>query len=105
MVSATNRGSLERIEAIGIRTRATLSSDAAWNEGHKAAIPYLNAASITGFVGALFSVLALIFFKPDGNTVTGSLYALPVATLVVQIITLLWSASKANQRAKLSMTK
>ncbi|MCT1464752.1 SdpI family protein [Corynebacterium sanguinis] len=105
MAKATKNGSLERNEAIGIRTKATLSSNAAWNEGHKAAIPYLNAVSITGFVGALFSVMALLFSKPHDGSVTGWQYTLPIATLVAQIIILLWSASKANQRAKSVITK
>lgn len=101
MGGAIKKGSLERNGAIGIRTKATLMSDAAWSEGHKAAIPYLNAVAITGFMGALFSVLAFVFLKPDNGVVTGSQFVLPVATIIVQIAILLWSATKADKAAKL----
>lgn len=40
MVKAANEGSLERNQLIGIRTKATLASDGAWDVAHKAAIPY-----------------------------------------------------------------
>ncbi|MDZ3745341.1 SdpI family protein [Pseudoglutamicibacter albus] len=40
MVKAANEGSLERNQLIGIRTKATLASDEAWDVAHKAAIPY-----------------------------------------------------------------
>ena len=38
MSRAISTGSLARNEAIGIRTKATLSSDDAWENGHKAAV-------------------------------------------------------------------
>jgi hypothetical protein len=41
-------GSLPRNNLAGVRTRITMSSDAAWQEGHRAALrPTVNGAAIT----------------------------------------------------------
>ncbi|EFQ84405.1 hypothetical protein HMPREF0063_10257 [Aeromicrobium marinum DSM 15272] len=51
-------GHLGRNGAVGLRTRATRSSDRAWTAGHLAAAPRLRAAWISAAVGAAATVAA-----------------------------------------------
>lgn len=94
MDRAIRSGSLERNTAIGIRTRATLSSDEAWEAGHREARPYLQATALVGIVGVVVSVAALPFVQSGGR------YVVPVAAFVVQIAVLAWGAARANSAAK-----
>ncbi|WP_034238772.1 SdpI family protein [Saccharomonospora iraqiensis] len=58
--NATRDGNLGRNFAVGLRTKVTLSSDAAWEAGHRAAGPWLVRAAWTGYAaGATAAVLAV----------------------------------------------
>jgi len=54
--SAVPSGRLERNSAVGIRTRATLSSDAAWLAGHRAAAGLPLAAALTGHAAGVLTL-------------------------------------------------
>lgn len=57
--SWSRSGRLSRNQLLGVRTRATLSSDEAWELGHHAAEPSLKVASQLGFgAGAITALLA-----------------------------------------------
>ncbi|MDO4760790.1 MAG: SdpI family protein [Corynebacterium sp.] len=100
MATAIRNNTLVRNEALGIRTKATLASDAAWRAGHEAARPYLHGVVVVGLVGAGVSLAALPFALSDGEFVQWGLYALPVVSFVIQIMMFIWSAQKANAAAK-----
>ncbi|WP_035754421.1 SdpI family protein [Pseudoglutamicibacter albus] len=99
MARATSKGSLERNQLIGIRTKATLASDGAWDVAHKAAIPYMNAAAIIGFAGAALALLSLLMRPADGS-LTGIHYAIPTVALALQVVILIWGSVIGNRRAK-----
>lgn len=46
-------GTLERNSGMGLRTKATKTSDAAWTTGHLAAAPALLTSAVTGGVAGL----------------------------------------------------
>ncbi|MDN5910045.1 SdpI family protein [Brevibacterium sp.] len=56
LIFAQRRKVIGRNSAIGIRTRHTLASDAAWEAGHRAGVPCLYAMAVisTGHAVALF---------------------------------------------------
>lgn len=62
---ATQRRILDRNAALGIRTRATSRSDAAWHTGHVAASPWLLTAAITGYFGAVATALSIAMCAAD----------------------------------------
>ncbi|PDP84531.1 hypothetical protein CQJ94_28100 [Glycomyces fuscus] len=57
---STVGGALERNVLLGLRTRATLSSDRAWREGHLAAVPRLTAAVRAGYTAAALAAVSLL---------------------------------------------
>lgn len=67
-------GALSRNGAMGIRTKATKSSDEAWERGHRAALPWLLATVATAGLPAVAAVaLAIVSGIADGeaSSVTG----------------------------------
>lgn len=100
MVKATQNGTLERNELVGIRTKATLASDEGWKAGHEAAIPALKAANITGLVGSVAAVIILIFLTPDDGEVTPMQYSFPAAIFAIQVFYFILGAVKGNNKAK-----
>lgn len=82
---------------VGIKTSATLSSDAAWKAGHEAAQPALMAVVVTGS-GALLTVLGLRLLAPDAQTaavVIAAMGLLAVIGLFVRAARLANSAARA----------
>ncbi|MCG7291329.1 SdpI family protein [Corynebacterium afermentans] len=53
----TVNGTNSRNDGFGIRTQATRTSDAAWNAGHRAAVPLLRAFGILDILFALLLVV------------------------------------------------
>ena len=99
MVKAIGKGSLERNPMIGIRTRATLASDEAWAEAHKASLPHMNAVVRTGIAGALLSLVSLLV-RPGGGSLTFLHCVVPIAACALQVIILVWGAVVGHRRAK-----
>lgn len=79
-------GTLERNGLVGIRTRATMASDAAWDAGHRAAAPALGAAAwACGVSGLAGTVLAIVGSWLAGVAVVGG-YLVLTATMVVATV-------------------
>ena len=53
----TVNGTNSRNDGFGIRTQATRTSDAAWNAGHRAAVPLLRAFGVLDILFALLLVV------------------------------------------------
>ncbi|MGW9403050.1 SdpI family protein [Arthrobacter sp. NPDC055585] len=93
-------GQLSRNQAIGIRTRATMTSDEAWTRGHEAALPWMRTAAL----GALAAGLACagvgiaVTGEPD-NVLTGVLTLGGYALVTGLIITAGVAANRAALKA------
>ena len=91
-------GRLDRNSAIGIRTKATRSSDAAWLAGHRAAGPWLLVTAITGYVAGLTAiVIAVTLMATEGDNL--AVMIVPLAGFVAVIALLITAASKADSSA------
>lgn len=87
-------GRLPRNTAIGIKTRHTLASDAAWLRGHAAGAPVLKAAACCGWA-ALLAGAALCLLQ-----LAGWAFAVTALGYVAVICLALLSATRANTAAK-----
>lgn len=99
MAKSISKGSLKRNQMVGIRTRATLASDEAWAEGHKASIPHMNAVARIGIAGVLLSLLSLLI-RPGDGSLTAVHCAIPIVAFSAQIIILVWGSVVGHRRAK-----
>ncbi|OFT24013.1 SdpI family protein [Arthrobacter sp. HMSC08H08] len=99
VVKSIGKGSLERNPMIGIRTRATLASDEAWAEAHKASLPHMNAVVRIGNAGALLSLVSLLI-RPGGSSLTFLHCVVAIAACALQVIILVWGAVVGHRRAK-----
>lgn len=93
------KGSLARNGAVGIRTRATQVSDAAWQAGHESAAPVLR---VTGLLGLLCAVALAVSAAvwPWGEPLpvgTGVLFA---AGYGVTLGGVLFATRRANAAAR-----
>lgn len=100
MTSSIKSGTLTRNTAIGLRTKSTLASDESWEQGHKAALPYLTATSITGIVGAVVTGGLMIGYTIGGKGLPGALIVVPILGLLVQVVTLVKATIDATTSAK-----
>lgn len=64
IASASAKGSLPRNGAVGIRTKATKSSDAAWDAGHRAAVPMMRVTTWFGVLLTVVTIVAVIILRP-----------------------------------------
>lgn len=96
MVRAVDAGSVGRNHFLGLRTQATLSSDTAWERGHRAARPYLQASAIAGIVAVVFAGAS--FFLLETGEIAGVLIA--AIGLGAQVALILWATGVANSTAK-----
>lgn len=97
--SAAMRGDLERNVGIGIKTKVTRSSDAAWKAGHLAAGPWLMAAAWTGYLGGSVTAV-LAFVQALSETVFPLALVIPGAALVAMVVLLVLGANRANQAGR-----
>ena len=94
LAPSMREGRLPRNTAIGIKTRHTLVSDAAWLRGHAAGAPVLKAAARCGWAVLLTgAALCLLQLAGWAFAVTA------IGYLAVTCLALL-SATKANAAAK-----
>lgn len=65
-----NSGRITRNNAIGLRTQATLSSDKAWERGHKAGAQWIAASAVGAAAATVLGVAALLVtgFEPNEPT-------------------------------------
>ncbi|WP_243791818.1 SdpI family protein [Saccharopolyspora gloriosae] len=92
-------GNLGRNPAIGIRTRATKSSDAAWKAGHLAAGPWLMAAARTGYSGGAVTVVLALLLLTIGHDSPIALLV-PCSATIAVIALVLIGTRKANQASR-----
>ena len=97
--SQVSSGTLTRNSAVGIRTKATQSSDAAWEAGHRAAGPWLLASSITGAAAGVTAIVVAVALLATGGE-NPAVIAVPSAGLVAMMALLVTAAVKADSSAK-----
>ncbi|MEU5282506.1 SdpI family protein [Streptomyces sp. CA-278952] len=98
MKSQVASGSIESNSVMGIRTKATMSSDRAWQAGHVSAAPMLTVTFLTAYVtGAISLALGLAFTLSDTENAT--VIIVPSAGLVGVLTLLTTAAIKANSAA------
>lgn len=99
MKNQITRGNIQRNSAVGIRTKATMSSDRAWAVGHAAASPMLTATYLTAY-----SVGVIAFAITVGVTLSDSenpaVIIAPLAGMGVVLALLTAAAVKANSAAR-----
>ena len=77
-------GHLDRNGVVGIRTRATTRSDAAWRAGHAAALPTIRVGALVGY--ALAAVTVGAAFVLSGRPYALILGLVALGVLVVFIV-------------------
>jgi SdpI/YhfL family protein len=92
-------GDLERNAAMGIRTRATMSSDAAWRAGHRAAVPWLHAATISGCAAAAVSIVSSALLLATADESAGPMVVALLGWVAVLTI-LLVAVREADSAAR-----
>ncbi|MCP9944031.1 SdpI family protein [Streptomyces somaliensis] len=92
-------GSIQRNSAIGIRTKATMSSDSAWQAGHVAAAPMLTATFLTAYAMGVIS-LALGLMSTLSDAKNTPVMVIPPGGLVTVLALLVVAAIKANSVAR-----
>ncbi|GAA3982565.1 hypothetical protein GCM10022384_34360 [Streptomyces marokkonensis] len=99
MKSQVASGSIQRNSAIGIRTKATMSSDHAWQAGHASAAPVLTVTFLTAYgTGAISLALGLAFRLSD--TANSTVIIVPSVGLVGILALLTAAAIRANSTAR-----
>ena len=89
-------GGMGRNGAVGIRTRATKRSDAAWRAGHAAALPVARTACLAILVLDLVC-LALLFLGPAG--LVPWLGVIPSVAILAAAVPLVLAAKKGADGA------
>jgi hypothetical protein len=97
--SSIASGTLDRNSAIGLRTKATQSSDVAWVAGHKAAGPWLSACAGLGYLmGAATAVGALVTIATD--SIHSSIWFLPAVGFAGVVVLLVLATVIADRHGK-----
>ncbi|MBZ4319754.1 SdpI family protein [Streptomyces huiliensis] len=92
-------GNIERNSMIGIRTKATMSSDDAWKAGHASASPLLMVAYLTAYsVGAVSLAISLALSLSDAEN--PAVIIVPLVGIVVVLALLATAAGRANSAAR-----
>lgn len=95
----TLAGTLGRNHAIGIRTKATMASDAAWWAGHRAAAPWMLAAARTGYTTAAVTTALIAAQLALGETYPLAL-VVPGGGFTAVLAAALLATRKANRAAR-----
>ncbi|WP_152608340.1 SdpI family protein [Kocuria rhizophila] len=89
-------GDMGRNGAVGIRTKATQRSDAAWRTGHAAALPVARTACLLVLVVDLIC-LVLIFAGPEALTPWFGI--VPAVGLLIAVVPIVLAAKKGADAA------
>ena len=84
----------------GIRTSATMTSQAAWDAGHRAALPGMQITAFVAYAAAVMLALMGWSVRGDGEAAEPMLASLLLLSLAVVVGVLLWTARVANRAAK-----
>jgi uncharacterized membrane protein len=90
---------LSRNRAVGIRTKATLASDAAWQRGHNAAAPWVLSAGVLSVVMG-FGALALTLASGEEGPASAVQGIYVTAAFLTVIVVILVAARVANNAAQ-----
>lgn len=101
VAGASSRGTLARNDAVGIRTKATKSSDAAWDAGHRAAVPAMRATAWFGAATVLIGVVVAFIVRP-GET-PGAEITVPVVGFLGEIVGTVAAARVADRAARTAL--
>lgn len=94
-------GMIRRNGAIGIRTRKTQASDAAWDAAHRAAAPLMRTVGIASLIfGAALVVSGLVWRQENPPAVTVILFALGYGVVFVSSVPIVLKANAAATRAQ-----
>ncbi|MCF2572904.1 SdpI family protein [Brevibacterium sp. UCMA 11754] len=94
LIVAQRRQFIGRNSVIGIRTRHTLASGAAWEAGHRAGVPYLYAMAVISIGHAM----ALLCVELSGARTPGHVLSLLGWVLILVCAAL--AVKAANQAAR-----
>lgn len=92
-------GSIDRNSAVGIRTKATQSSDEAWRAGHVAAAPWLSATAITAGGAGVVTLGLSIALLATGRE-NPAVLVVPLISVLIVLGLLVMSAVTANKAAR-----
>ncbi|MGO1436611.1 MAG: SdpI family protein [Candidatus Corynebacterium faecigallinarum] len=96
VTKAAGRGDLPRDGSVGIRTKATKLSDAAWTAGHRAAVPRARTVSLlTSAVALVIIVLGMVV---DATWVM-AVGIVPFGVVIIGIIPVVQTANAAAREA------
>lgn len=93
-------GDLRRNHLIGMRTKATLSSDEAWEVGHRASLGYLVFACIVGVVAIIAALGTFVFADVSSGAGEIMLAAIPIAAFTSQVVAIIAGCVAADRAAK-----
>ncbi|MBH1938823.1 SdpI family protein [Streptomyces sp. AV19] len=92
-------GNIQRNSVIGIRTKATMSSDSAWEAGHASASPMLTVTYLTAYaVGAITLAIGLSLMLSDARN--PAVLIVPLTGIGAVLALLTAAAVKANSAAR-----
>lgn len=93
-------GTLGRNRAVGIRTSATLASDAAWQAAHRAAAPLMQKAAAVAGTSALLGIAAMLWTPAEWEAaVFSSVIAVGYGTPVLLLVRAAFVADRAATEA------
>ncbi|GCE02284.1 SdpI family protein [Embleya hyalina] len=93
------RGNIRRNSAVGIRTKATMASDVAWEAGHASAGPLLTATYLTAYAAgaAAFTLALAVSLSGGGNS---AVLVVPLVGMAAVLGLLTAAAVRANTAAR-----
>jgi hypothetical protein len=100
MARRTAAGTFRRNHIYGLRVASTLSSDEAWDAGHRAALPHLKVSGWFGVVMTVITVALIFGFVASGNGVPEALVAAPLTAVCLQSVAVVVGTVAANKAAK-----
>lgn len=100
LVPQIHAGDLSRNSLVGMRTKATLSSDEAWEVGHRASLHYHVFACIAGIVAIIAALGTFVFADVSSGAGEITLAAIPIAAFTGQIVAIIAGGVAADRAAK-----
>ncbi|WP_106399050.1 SdpI family protein [Actinocorallia populi] len=97
--SQVTSGNVQRNSVMGIRTKATMSSDSAWEAGHAAATPLLTATYLTAYITSAIT-FALGLALTLGDVENPAALIIPLCGIGVVLALLSVATVKANSAAR-----